>query len=141
MASGKIVHFDFNRGFGFVSPDGGGDDVFVHVNDVTVEEDLLRPGAEVSFDLEDSERGPRAVNLAVTGEGDAGFTKPVRRGATAPAAAPRRAAGSGNANVQGFLDEVTESLLDADATLTAGQILAVRQAVVNLAYGHGWLAD
>ncbi len=53
-----------DKGFGFIAPDGGDKDVFFHHSSlvgVTFEE--LREGDKVSFETEDSEKGPRAVNV------------------------------------------------------------------------------
>ena len=53
-----------DKGFGFITPDGQEKDVFFHTSalvDVTFDE--LRVGDKVSFETEDSEKGPRAVNV------------------------------------------------------------------------------
>ena len=53
-----------DKGFGFIAPDGQEKDVFFHTSalvDVTFDE--LRVGDKVSFETEDSEKGPRAVNV------------------------------------------------------------------------------
>ena len=44
-------------GIWFLAPDSGGADVFLHINDIDIDEGLLKPGAKVSFDVEDT--GPR----------------------------------------------------------------------------------
>jgi len=64
--TGTVKFFDSTRGFGFITPDEGGKDVFVHVS--AVERSGLPPlveGARVSFELEPDRRGrgPQAVNL------------------------------------------------------------------------------
>lgn len=53
-----------DKGFGFITPDGQDKDVFFHSSalvDVTYPE--LQVNDKVSFDVEDSEKGPRAVNV------------------------------------------------------------------------------
>ena len=65
--SGTVVHYDPNRGFGFLAPESGGADVFVHINDLDVDESALKPGARVEFEVEDTDRGSKAVNVSVTG--------------------------------------------------------------------------
>ncbi|MFT3661832.1 MAG: cold shock domain-containing protein [Gordonia sp. (in: high G+C Gram-positive bacteria)] len=78
--SGKVVHFDPNKGFGFLSRESGGDDVFLHVNDVQgIDEGQLRPGAKVEFDVEETDRGAKATNLKVTEEAPAGESPAVER--------------------------------------------------------------
>ncbi|MEZ5209562.1 cold-shock protein [Gordonia sp. (in: high G+C Gram-positive bacteria)] len=78
--SGKVVHYDPNRGFGFLSPEGGGDDVFLHINDIHgIDENQLRPGAKVEFDVEDTDRGSKATNVKVTEEAPAGESPAAER--------------------------------------------------------------
>jgi CspA family cold shock protein len=66
MASttGTVKFFNVTKGFGFIAPEGGGKDVFVHVS--AVERAGLRTlneGQRVSFDTEQDARGAKAVNL------------------------------------------------------------------------------
>jgi CspA family cold shock protein len=52
------------KGFGFITPDDGGKDLFFHQTGlVGVNFDELKPGDKVSFDSEESEKGPRATNV------------------------------------------------------------------------------
>ena len=54
------------KGFGFITPTGADKDVFFHMNDlVGVEFNDLNEGDNVTFQTEDSEKGPRAVNVAL----------------------------------------------------------------------------
>jgi cold shock protein len=61
MSTGRISHYDEGRGFGFIIPDDGGADVFVHAN-YLVNVELLRRDQRVSFEIvNDDRRGkPRA---------------------------------------------------------------------------------
>jgi CspA family cold shock protein len=62
--TGTVKFFNTTKGFGFISPEGGGKDVFVHAS--AVERAGLRSLAEgqrVTFDTEQDQRGPKAVNL------------------------------------------------------------------------------
>ncbi|MEQ1867191.1 MAG: cold-shock protein [Micropepsaceae bacterium] len=66
MASitGTVKFFNATKGFGFISPEGGGKDVFVHAT--AVERAGLRSlseGQRVTFDTEMDARGAKAVNL------------------------------------------------------------------------------
>ena len=65
MATGTVKFFDETRGFGFITPDDGSKDVFVHVTAVqgSVELDRLSEGQKVGFDVESDRKGPKAVNL------------------------------------------------------------------------------
>ncbi|MDH3582307.1 MAG: cold-shock protein [Hyphomicrobiales bacterium] len=64
MATGTVKFFNTTRGFGFISPDDGSKDVFVHIT--AVEQSgmsTLNEGQKVTFDVEPDARGPKAVNL------------------------------------------------------------------------------
>jgi len=64
MTKGTVKFFNATRGFGFISPEDGAKDVFVHIS--AVEQagmSGLDEGQTVSFDVEADARGPKAVNL------------------------------------------------------------------------------
>ena len=64
MTIGTVKFFNTAKGFGFISPDDGGKDVFVHAT--AVEQAGLRSlneGQKVSFDSQPDARGSKAVNL------------------------------------------------------------------------------
>jgi CspA family cold shock protein len=68
---GTVKFFNQTKGFGFITPDQGGKDVFVHIT--AVERSgigSLDEGMRVSFDTEPDKRGkgPKAVNLQVAAE-------------------------------------------------------------------------
>lgn len=65
MTQGKIKFFDTKKGFGFIAPEDGGDDVFVHRNNV---EDLgfnqgLEDDEAVEFEVEETPKGLSAINV------------------------------------------------------------------------------
>jgi CspA family cold shock protein len=63
MATGKVKWFNAEKGFGFIEQEGG-DDVFVHFSAIQSEGfKSLDEGQEVSFDIEEGQRGPQAVNV------------------------------------------------------------------------------
>jgi cold shock protein len=66
MAHGVVVGFKDDRGFGFIRPDEGGGDVFVHARDIA-NADKLNQGQRVSFEIVmDDRRGkPRADRVRV----------------------------------------------------------------------------
>lgn len=64
--TGTVKFFNNEKGYGFIQPDDGGRDVFVHVSAVTSSGiGTLTEGQRVSFDVEPDKRGkgPKAVNL------------------------------------------------------------------------------
>ena len=64
---GQIRRFDRERGFGFIRPDREHEDIFFHISSVADDEAKQRigEGAIVRFDVEASEKGPRAVKLSI----------------------------------------------------------------------------
>jgi CspA family cold shock protein len=64
MATGTVKSFSDNKGFGFITPDEGTEDLFVHRSGVSGEGfRSLSEGMKVSCDTEAGDRGPRAVNV------------------------------------------------------------------------------
>jgi CspA family cold shock protein len=56
MSLGTVKFFNQSKGFGFITPESGDKDVFVHANNII---DNITDGDKVSFDLESTEKGPR----------------------------------------------------------------------------------
>ena len=64
MATGTVKFFNTTKGFGFISPEGGGKDVFVHATAVEAAGmRTLNEGQKVSFDIVPDARGAKAANL------------------------------------------------------------------------------
>jgi len=65
MTTGTVKFFNTAKGFGFIEPEGGAKDVFVHISSVEqAGMSTLSEGQKVTFDVEQDTRGPKAVNLA-----------------------------------------------------------------------------
>ena len=62
MSNGTVKFFNETKGFGFITPDDGGRDIFVHVSGLS---DDIREGDKVSYDTEEGKKGLNAVNVAV----------------------------------------------------------------------------
>ncbi len=68
MTTGTVKFFNNTKGFGFISPDDGSKDVFVHVSAVEASGlTTLSDGQKVEFDVEPDKRGQRAVNIKDAG--------------------------------------------------------------------------
>jgi cold shock protein len=65
MATGTVKWFSDDKGFGFITPDDGGRDLFVHYTGIQDEGyRSLAEGAKVSYEEEAGPKGPKAVNVA-----------------------------------------------------------------------------
>jgi CspA family cold shock protein len=137
VVTGKVLRFDEVRGYGFVAPDDGNEDVFLHVNDLECDKRLIVPGVRVRFAAEEGDRGLKASRVSL---------------------AERRPDGSsdgGQAAVTGYDDdtacdvltagelreEVTETMLARVPSLSGQQIIAVRQSFLELARKHCWIDE
>lgn len=62
MSKGTVKFFNSSKGFGFITPDDGSKDVFVHANGLINE---ISDGDKVSYDVEESPKGLNALNVKV----------------------------------------------------------------------------
>ena len=62
MSNGTVKFFNNSKGFGFITPEDGSKDVFVHVNGLV---DEINEGDKVSYEVEEGPKGLNAVNVTV----------------------------------------------------------------------------
>lgn len=62
MNLGKVKFFNSLKGFGFITPNDGGDDIFVHT---TALRDDIRDNDDVSYDVERGQKGLNATNVRI----------------------------------------------------------------------------
>jgi len=68
VTTGIVKFFNTTKGFGFIAPEDGGKDVFVHASALEASGlYTLTEGQRVSFEIQAEARGPKAVNLKVEG--------------------------------------------------------------------------
>ena len=63
MSNGTVKFFNQSKGFGFITPDDGSKDVFVHANDLNV--GSINEGDKVTYEVEESQKGFNAVNVSM----------------------------------------------------------------------------
>jgi CspA family cold shock protein len=109
MPTGTVKWFNATKGFGFIEPNDGGQDVFVHISALErAGLNSLDEGATVSFELEQDRRsgktsaGDLQVLSAGTGGNGAGRSAPAARPRPAPSAPMGETTGSGSGTVKWF---------------------------------------
>jgi CspA family cold shock protein len=64
MATGTVKWFNASKGYGFISPSSGGDDVFAHFSAIEMDGyKTLKEGQQVEFEILDGPKGPQATNI------------------------------------------------------------------------------
>ena len=64
VLKGKVKWFNASKGFGFLIPDGGGKDVFIHHSNISMPGyRTLTEGQEVTYEIGDGKGGPQAISV------------------------------------------------------------------------------
>jgi cold shock CspA family protein len=149
-ATGRVIRFDESKGYGFIAPDDGGEDVFVHANELTDRGLRVSTGTQVEFQVIDGGRGLKAYDVRILGE-----PRPQR---TAPAAGSQAAEaddhqGEENLKLRSptddelfevlsereFVEQITELLLSNASQLTGAVIIELRGHLLEFARKNGWV--
>ncbi|OZC55938.1 cold-shock protein [Rhodococcus sp. 15-725-2-2b] len=148
LSTGKVIRFDEFKGYGFVAPDEGGEDVFIHVNDLDFDKRLLAPGVRVEYVAVDGDRGLKATQVQII-DGPASTALVTRHKPDVPY--HHTVPVTDHQNLEDvicdvlseadFTAEVTEALLTSNGTVTAAQILDIRSAMLRVAHDHKWIEN
>lgn len=64
MATGTVKWFNEKKGFGFISPDNGGEDLFIHHSNIDSQGfRTLKEGQKVEFEMREGRKGPEATGV------------------------------------------------------------------------------
>ena len=67
MATGTVKWFNASKGYGFISPANGDDDVFAHFSAIEMDGyKTLKEGQQVEFEIQEGPKGPQATNIRAT---------------------------------------------------------------------------
>ncbi|MFV2010439.1 MULTISPECIES: cold-shock protein [unclassified Micromonospora] len=138
MGAGRVVRFDEGRGYGFIAPDDGGDDVFVHAGELTQRGIRVATGTRVSFKVIDGGRGPKAYDVEIIDDAAGSTGSPGGRAAGA--------SGEGGDDElceiysePEYLQRITELLLSDAPYLTGAQIVELRGHLLRFSRKCGWV--
>ena len=138
MVAGRVVRFDGVRGYGFIAPDHGGEDVFLHVNDLLIPESSVRSGLAVEFEVEDGGRGLKASAVRLAEGAEATPFTPAASSRSPLPAADGEEPMCDLLSVEEATRDLTELLLRSAPGLTGEQILRIRGDLLKFAKTHGW---
>jgi len=78
MGKGKVKWFDKKKGYGFITPDDGTADIFVHYSAIEGGEGefkIIYEGDIVKFDVSEGKKGPQAINVTILEKGERKSTR------------------------------------------------------------------
>jgi CspA family cold shock protein len=139
VATGRVLQFDEERGYGFIAADDGGEDVFLHASVFEGDSRQLVPGLPVEFETMAGDRGRKAFGVHVL---KTSRTSPVPDDAAMADPAHAGEDDEGLCDVLSearFGQEITEILLDAAPDMTGKHIVQVRQSMIAFGRKHGWI--
>lgn len=131
MGTGTVVKYDEARGYGFIAPDDGDEDLFMHVREVIGTEDGIGLRARVEFEVVGGTRGLRAASIRVIDPAPGGSSgKPYDRDEDD---------GVDVISEVAYSRHITDVLINVAPTVNGAQIVEIRQKMIMFARKHGWV--
>jgi cold shock protein len=151
LATGRVIRFDEIKGYGFITPSDGGEDVFIHANEITDRGLRVNVGTQVEFRMMDGGRGLKAYDVRIIEEPTR--TPAVQAG---PLVSPAARNGSHSAepgaaqpsadddllevfSERDFSQQITDLLLSSAPQLTGATIVELRGDLLRFARKNGWV--
>jgi len=143
MATGRVIRFDEIKGYGFISPSDGGEDIFVHANELIDRGLRVSAGSQVEFRVVEGDRGLKAYDVRVIDQQPApGYLADSTRPRSVSNPAEQPPADDELFEVfpeREFVQQITELLLAAAPQLTGSTIIELRSHLVAFARKNGWV--
>ena len=143
MATGRVIRFDETKGYGFISPSDGGEDIFVHANELIDRGLRVSAGSQVEFRVVEGDRGLKAYDVRVIDQQPApGYLADDARPRSVSNPAEQSPADDELFEVfpeREFVQQITELLLAAAPQLTGTTIIELRSHLVAFARKNGWV--
>jgi CspA family cold shock protein len=95
MVTGRVIRFDEVKGYGFIMPSDGGEDVFVHANEITDRGLRVSAGTQVAFRVLEGDRGLKAYDVRILEDQDTPAPAPTPGRGPSPSRGPAPAPGPG----------------------------------------------
>jgi cold shock CspA family protein len=140
--TGTILSFDIAQGYGFIDPDEGGEDVFLHIRTIGEQfKDVIRPGLRVAYTPVLGDRGAKASEAYFIDDADPEGESPQAGGGRSTSSAPSGGTRRSAVTESQFSQLVIEALLEQCPSLTGSELLSIRSAFRDLAKTRGWIDD
>jgi len=145
VAVGTILRFDDTRGYGFIEPADGSEDVFVHANDFGESRHMVRAGLRVQYEVAQSDRGPKVATVSILGPAPDSRRNASALPSPSAVAIPQAEDEDEDEEVcdvlsaRDFGSAIIELLIEQVPTLTGAQIGQIRHHFTELARSHGWV--
>lgn len=137
--TGRIVRFDHERGYGFISPDSGGEDVFIHANALGERKYQMATGVPVRFEVMGGGKGLKAYNVDILSSEEAERSLAENEGAARADSMVDDESFCDVLSSNEYLRELTETMLVVDPPLTTAQVLDLRNKLLASAKHHRWV--